>query len=211
MNYKIIVALDGLKEFNDIQSITNKLKNNVDGYKITEAADKYGTKIVCYLKQFGLVMVDLKINDIPNTVKNRLTVWDQAKADLITLYAKPSNLKIAQETLNYSKVLAVKKLTSDHYNNSFNYKKVINMCKKYNTYGLVMGVNYLKRIKDLKGLKIATPGIRMNNQDINDQKVFASPKDAVNNGSNYLIIGRPIIHSENPLNSLLEIKKSIEN
>ena len=55
-----------------------------------------------------------------------------------------------------------------------------------------------------------TPGIRFSNNEINDQKRINSPGQAINNGSNMLIIGRSITQSSNPINSIKNILQDIE-
>jgi len=61
-----------------------------------------------------------------------------------------------------------------------------------------------------KDFIIVTPGIRLQGEGVNDQKRVTTPKDAVAQGSDYLVIGRPIIQSKNPLESAKNILKEIE-
>jgi len=61
-----------------------------------------------------------------------------------------------------------------------------------------------------KDFIIVTPGIRPQGEGVNDQKRVTTPKDAVAQGSNYLVIGRLIIQSKNPLESAKNILKEIE-
>ena len=59
---------------------------------------------------------------------------------------------------------------------------------------------------------IVVPGIRLENNQKNkkdDQKRVLTPKEAINLGANYLVIGRPIVESKNPLQTLKQINKSI--
>ena len=55
-----------------------------------------------------------------------------------------------------------------------------------------------------------TPGIRFSNDENNDQKRINSPFQAINNGSNMLIIGRSITQSSDPINSIKNILQDIE-
>jgi orotidine-5'-phosphate decarboxylase len=71
-------------------------------------------------------------------------------------------------------------------------------------------IELVKKISSGK-LIIVTPGIRPGNYNKNDdQKRFMSPKEAVNLGANYLVIGRPITQSSNPLSEITSINSSIE-
>ena len=71
----------------------------------------------------------------------------------------------------------------------------------------------IKLVKKLSSEKliIVTPGIRSDNYKKNDdQKRFMSPKKAIDLGANYLVIGRPITQSSNPLLEITSINSSIE-
>lgn len=61
-----------------------------------------------------------------------------------------------------------------------------------------------------KDFVIVTPGIRPEGADVGDQKRVTTPKEAVNNGSNYLVVGRPIVKADDPLQAAKDILKEIE-
>ena len=58
-------------------------------------------------------------------------------------------------------------------------------------------------------MEIITPGIRLKNDKSQDQKRIMTPKKAIDSGSDYLVIGRPITQSDDPVNTLAEINKSL--
>ena len=62
-----------------------------------------------------------------------------------------------------------------------------------------------------KNFLIITPGIRINNSNKikDDQKRVLTPAEAISLGANFLVIGRPILQSKNPLNTIREINKTI--
>ncbi len=62
-----------------------------------------------------------------------------------------------------------------------------------------------------KDFIIVTPGIRPSGKDAGDQKRISTPKEAVENGSNYLVVGRPIIEDSNPAQAARSILKEISN
>ena len=79
--------------------------------------------------------------------------------------------------------------------------------------GVVCSPHEIELVKELSSgnLDIVTPGIRPENYKENDdQKRFMSPKKAVNSGANYLVIGRPITQSSDPLLEITSINSSIE-
>jgi orotidine-5'-phosphate decarboxylase len=60
-----------------------------------------------------------------------------------------------------------------------------------------------------KEFKLVTPGIRPAGSDAGDQKRIMTPKDAIEAGSDYLVIGRPITQAQNPVEVLNDVNKSI--
>ena len=60
------------------------------------------------------------------------------------------------------------------------------------------------------GFKLVTPGIRPVGSDAGDQKRIMTPKQAIDAGSDYLVIGRPITQADNPVAVLADVNKSIE-
>ena len=71
-------------------------------------------------------------------------------------------------------------------------------------------IEHIKKISSNK-LEIITPGIRPENYNkSDDQKRIMTPKEAINLGANYLVIGRPITQSTNPLGQIRSINYSIE-
>ena len=62
----------------------------------------------------------------------------------------------------------------------------------------------MKKIKEICGKNFiaVTPGIRLLNDSEDDQNRISSPREAITNGSDFLVIGRPITRSPNPLKSL---------
>ena len=79
--------------------------------------------------------------------------------------------------------------------------------------GIICSPKEIKKIKKITSNKILiiTPGIRPDNYNQNDdQKRTMSPREAINAGADYLVIGRPITKSLNPLKILTEINSSLE-
>ena len=121
------------------------------------------------------------------------------------------------------KILGVSILTSldevqtEKYYNSKNINdlicKFIKCAMENKLDGIVCSPHEIKLVKKLSSgnLIIVTPGIRLTNYSKNDdQKRFMTPKQAVNLGADYLVIGRPITQSSDPLSELISINSSIE-
>ena len=69
-------------------------------------------------------------------------------------------------------------------------------------------LNFLRPCKDFVTV---CPGIRPANASVGDQKRVVTPKDAINKGAHYLVVGRPITKAENPSEAAINIAKEIEN
>ena len=89
-------------------------------------------------------------------------------------------------------------------------KKFVSQAKKNRLDGVVCSPLEIKYVRKEVGKKllIVTPGIRMKN-DHDDQKRVMTPKEAIDLGADYLVIGRPITKSNNPLKILRKINNSI--
>ena len=127
---------------------------------------------------------------------------------------------------NKTKILGVTVLTSLNASQSkkyYNNKNINQLVKKFainaknnNLDGIVCSPLELKTVRKVVGNKmlVVVPGIRLEKKHINkkdDQKRILSPKDAIKFGADYLVIGRPIVESKNPLKVLKEINKSIKS
>ena len=229
MTKRVIVALDN-KNLSEITNLVKKTKPHVFGFKIgKEFFYNYG--IDGYKKIYKLsnnIFLDLKLHDIPNTVERALNAILKLKPILTTIHISggdemqkvTSNLK-----KNKTKILGVTILTSlnssqtkKYYNNkNVNQlvKKFAQNAKKNNLDGIVCSPLELKTVRKVVGSKmlIVVPGIRLENQNNtkDDQKRILTPKEAIKLGADYLVIGRPIVESNNPLKTIKEINKSIND
>ena len=230
MTNKVIVALDN-KNLKEIIAIVKKTKSEVFGFKIgKEFFYNYG--IEGYKKIFKLspkIFLDLKLHDIPNTVEKALKAIIKLRPLLTTIHVTGGDemQKVSSKLKrNKTKILGVTVLTSlnasqtkKYYNNkNINQlvKKFARNAKNNNLDGIVCSPLELKTVRKVVGNKmlIVVPGIRLEKKQINkkdDQKRILTPKEAIKNGADYLVIGRPIVESKNPLKVLKEINKSIKS
>ena len=131
--------------------------------------------------------------------------------------------KAAVSVKKSTKIVGVSILTSldssqtKKYNYNDNIEKIVSDYTEYalknNLDGVVCSPYEIELVKELSSgsIDIVTPGIRTEKYVKNDdQKRFMSAKQAINLGADYLVIGRPITQSSNPLNEIISINSSIE-
>ena len=175
-----------------------------------------GPEIVSYLKGLGhSIFLDLKLHDIPNTVKSAMKVLSQLGVDMTNVHAAGGveMMKAAREALgNQAKLIAVTQLTStseaqmqDFQNIQTSLQEsVIHYAKKTAEAGLDGVVCSAQEVQVIKQATnpdfiCLTPGIRPAGAAVGDQKRVTTPADAYQIGSDYIVVGRPITQAENPV------------
>ncbi len=224
-NKRIIVALDS-NDINKTIKLVKTLRKDVYAFKIGyEFFFNFGLK--GYKKIYSIcpkIFLDLKLHDIPNTVKNGLNALAKIKPLLTTIHISGGDQMMlsSKPKKNFTKVLGVSVLTSlnskqtkKYYNESnvsLLVKKFAKLAKKNKLDGVVCSPKEIKYIRRQTGKNfiIVTPGIRINNKiKKDDQKRIETPRKAIEMGANYLVIGRPITQAKDPLKVLKEINKTI--
>tara|TARA_Y100000768_G_scaffold375960_1_gene347423 strand:- start:316 stop:1002 length:687 start_codon:yes stop_codon:yes gene_type:complete len=224
---KIIVALDS----NDIKKITNtvnELKSEAYAFKIGyEFFLNHGLVGYKIIKNISPnIFLDLKLHDIPNTVQKGIKAISKLNPLMTTIHISGGDemMKASLVDRKKTKILGVSILTSldkrqikKYYNNSdINglVKKFVKQANNLKLDGIVCSPKEIKYIRNLvsKEFLIVTPGIRLNKiKNINDdQKRVLTPSEAIGLGANFLVIGRPILKSKNPLATLKEINESLD-
>jgi len=182
-----------------------------------------GPEIVSYLKGLGhSVFLDLKLHDIPNTVKSAMKVLSQLGVDMTNVHAAGGveMMKVAREGLgSQAKLIAVTQLTStseaqmkDFQNIQTSLQEsVIHYAKKTAEAGLdgvVCSAQEVQVIKQATNPEFIclTPGIRPAGAAVGDQKRVMTPADAYQIGSDYIVVGRPITQAEDPVVAYHAIK-----
>ena len=223
---KIIVALDGNNLY-DLKYLIDEIKNQVFAFKIGyEFFLNFGLDGYNQIKNKKVnIFLDLKLHDIPNTTKNGMEAIANLNPYFTTIHITGGDemQKIANSRKKNVKVLGVSILTSigsDQAEKYYSEKNINNLVGKFvknalenKLDGIVCSPLEIELVKKISSGKliIVTPGIRPENYNKNDdQKRFMSPKKAVNLGANYLVIGRPITQSSNPLLEITSINSSIE-
>ena len=205
MNKKIFIACDTNK-LSIAQKIikhsnTKKLKI---GYKfgLEFINSKNGRIFISKLKN-KIIFIDIKLHDIPNTCVSTLRAIKDLKADYLTIHISSGlkALKATKKASNKTKIVGVTTLTSldSHSLKQIGYDKKLRklvyhqakLARKANLDAIVCSAQEAKNVKKIFKKQIITPGIRFNSNN-NDQKRVMSPKEAFKNGSDWLVIGRPI-------------------
>ena len=213
---KIFVACDS-KNINKVKKIIKETQNSKlkIGYKfgLEFLNSKKGRVFISRLKNkttFG----DYKFADIPNTCASAIKAIKDLRFDYITIHISSGleALKAAKKVSGKTKIIGVTLLTSlDNkslkeigYNNSIE-RIVIHQAKlasKAKLDALVCSPKEVNIVKNVFKKEIITPGIRFNSKT-DDQKRTLTPKQAYKNGSDWLVIGRPITEGN--------VKKNIQN
>ena len=182
-----------------------------------------GPEIVSYLKDLGhSVFLDLKLHDIPNTVKSAMKVLSHLGVDMTNVHAAGGveMMKAAREGLGKeAKLIAVTQLTSTSEEQMRDFQNiqtslqesVIHYAKKTAEAGLdgvVCSAQEVKLIKEAtsKDFICLTPGIRPAGAAVGDQKRVMTPADAYQIGSDYIVVGRPITQATDPVAAYYAIK-----
>ena len=218
----IIVAVDEIS-FIEASKIIDNLDSEKCMVKIGSVAfNSIGHDIVNYAAKKGFdVFLDLKLHDIPNTVKKSIEALNSLPINMLTIHISGGQdmmiaaMEAAMGTgIKIFGVTALTSLSDNDTNNIFQRNaseqvyKMLDLAEEAGIDGVVCSPHELELVKSRKSLLSIAPGIRM--QDLNDdQNRVMTPKEAIDLGANYLVIGRPITKSKNIRKSLNEIYESI--
>ena len=220
----IIVAIDE-NNFKKASELINKLDPKKCMVKIGSVAfNSIGHEIIYYAADQGFkIFLDLKLHDIPNTVKKSIQGLASLPIKMLTIHTSGGKdmMMAAMEATSGTqiKVFGVTALTSlsdDEIDEIFQrtsseqVNAMLDLAESAGIDGIVCSPHELKLVKKRDNLLSITPGIRL--QDSNDdQKRVMTPKEAINLGADYLVIGRPITQSDDILETLEGIFNKINN
>ena len=224
---KIIVALDS-NNFSEIEKLVKSLKKEVYAFKIGyQFFFNFG--LIGYKKIYSIcpkIFLDLKLHDIPNTVGSAIVSLKNINPDFLTLHISggeemlKSALKNIKKFNLKTKVLGVTLLTSlDGKDSKKIYgekdtdkliKKLALIASKAKIAGLICSGQDLKSLKSFKKLLKVTPGVKLLDRK-DDQKRVSFVHDALNNGANFVVIGRELINAKDPMKLINEYNKKYEN
>ncbi len=221
---RIVVALD-YPDADEARAMAERLLGDVAGFKVgLELVSGSGPEAITTVAALGKpVFADLKLHDIPNTVRGAAERIVAAGARWVTVHAAGGRemMEAAVAGMGGTGVLAVTVLTSfaEHDLESIGVRsgienQVIGLAElavEAGVEGLVCAPRDVAAIR-AKGIAstIFTPGIRLEGSTGNDdQKRVGTPVAAMTAGADYLVIGRPITKAPDPVSALREITASL--
>lgn len=227
---RLIVALD-YKTLEEVKDIVEKIGESVTTYKVgLELFLNTRGEAVDYLHSIGKkVFLDLKFHDIPNTTTMASMFANKQDVFMFNVHAGggPTMMKAVGDMLKESNTksiaIAVTVLTSfteeeiaNHFKTNLKISELANHWAKETMeaglHGVVCSPLEAKNIKEICGENFYTicPGVRPIWASSNDQKRIMTPKMAIENKCDFLVVGRPITKAENPVEAANLILKEIE-
>ena len=225
---KLIVALD-MDNLAEASRIVSKLSNNVKWFKIgKQLFTAVGLSCIKLLREADKnIFLDLKFHDIPNTVASAVASGTKIGANMLNVHASGGfeMMRVARESVERQAskfdipkpiLLGVTVLTSIDemtFQSDFGTQRKLKdqlaylaeLSQRAGLDGVVASPLEIELIRKVCGNKfvIVTPGIRSKREDSNDQHRVMTPKEAIDAGANYIVVGRPIITAKNPLDILI--------
>ena len=230
----LIVALDFPSKLG-VQQFLTQFENESLYVKVgMELFYKEGPQILEFLKDSGhKIFLDLKLHDIPNTVKSAMRNLASFDVDIVNVHAAGGKqmMEAALEGLDLGtragcerpKCIAVTQLTSTSQEmlqeelliNEGLESVVVSYAKNASKSGLdgvVCSTWEVEKILEACGQSFltVTPGIRLKSNSVDDQVRIATPEEARNRGSWGIVVGRPITKAENPLEAYKIVRNEWE-
>jgi orotidine-5'-phosphate decarboxylase len=218
---KIIVALDVPTEKEGL-ALINSLSGAVGLFKI--GLQQYTAEGPALIRQAEKVFLDLKLHDIPNTVAKAVEAADRLGIKMLTLHLSGGSEMIraaVRARKSEMLLLGVTVLTSSTHETlretgvteeiSGQVLRLAHLGVENGIDGLVASPHEVRALREELGdkIKIVTPGIRPAGADPGDQKRFATPREAIDAGADYLVIGRPITAAADPRSAVEKIVEEL--
>jgi len=217
----LILALDhDDPEF--IDKVTNEVADVVGCFKLgPRLLYRMGEKWTRKIAEKAPLFIDCKFFDIPSTMESAVRTAFEMGATFVTVHAMsgPEALKRLAEVEKELaarrpfKVLNVTILTSwdaSSFTPNFiqaspekHVEILVDQVQSAGMDGVVCSPQELELLKG-RGLYLVTPGIRLSNEDIQDQKRIMGPSEALKAGASAFVVGRPIIQAKNPREAALD-------
>jgi len=228
-NSPIIVALD-YHNAKDAQNFVDQIDPTLCQLKIgKELFTVAGPELVRKLVNRGYrVFLDLKYHDIPNTVAQACVAAADLGVWMMNVHALGGSrmMEAASEALSQTGrdrplLIAVTILTSMSDEDlveigiqtsaASQVLTLSQLAKKAGCDGVVCSAQEARKLRQTNGenFVLVTPGIRPKGSDTGDQRRIMTPEQALQNGSNYLVIGRPVTQADNPIEALQLINTQI--
>jgi orotidine-5'-phosphate decarboxylase len=208
------VALD-IDSKEKFELILGETRNFVDAYKIGPVIlSSCGLEPLERLTQLKKdIFVDLKFFDIPSVVCRAIRNFCEFNSKFFTVHISAGEKIFRSAVEEASKfqayVAGVTLLTSSDYDENL----ILSMAEKAKIWGanwVVCPPVFARKIKENLELKIISPGIRIDEKEKDDHSLSLTPREAVKQGVDMIVVGRPVIFSENPKTVAQKIKNEIQ-
>lgn len=225
MRTELILALD-LDTEKKAREFIKPLKGLIKWIKIgSQLFVSQGPSIIEKIKSDGFrVFLDLKLHDIPNTVANTVASIRKFGVDMITVHTsggkemlaeaknKAGDIKIVGVTVLTSlseedlKIIGINRDLGEHV------LALTQLAKDSGIDGIVCSPREAKMARDAVGddFIIVTPGIRLDDNKMDDQKRALSPAEIRGLGIDFIVVGRPILRAEDPAGMVRRILNSLK-
>ena len=222
MSKPIIVAVDET-QLDSFKHIVDSLDSNLCMIKVGSVSfNAIGHEAIKYVASKGFeIFLDLKLHDIPNTVKKSIEGLISLPVSMMTIHTSGGleMMKIAMNAVKDTniKIFGVTALTSlSDEDTDVIFKRsasdqvaaMLDLAQEAKIDGVVCSPHELDLVVARKSLLSITPGIRLSESE-DDQSRVMTPNDAISKGANHIVIGRPITNAPNISEALLEIYNSI--
>ena len=222
MSKPIIVAVDET-QLSSFKQTVDSLDSNLCMIKVGSVSfNAIGHEALTYVASKGFeIFLDLKLHDIPNTVKKSIEGLISLPISMMTIHTSGGleMMKVAKKAVSETniKIFGVTALTSlsDEDTDAIfqrtasnQVKAMLDLAQGAQIDGVVCSPHELDLVVERKSLLSITPGIRLS-ESADDQSRVMSPKDAISKGADYIVIGRPITNAPNISEALQEIHNSI--
>ena len=222
MSKPIIVAVDET-QLDSFKQIVDSLDSNLCMIKVGSVSfNAIGHEAIQYVASKGFeIFLDLKLHDIPNTVKKSIEGLISLPISMMTIHTSGGleMMKIAMNAVKDTniKIFGVTALTSlSDEDTDVIFKRtasdqvaaMLDLAQEAKIDGVVCSPHELDLVVARKSLLSITPGIRLSESE-DDQSRVMTPNDAISKGANHIVIGRPITNAPNINEALLEIYNSI--
>ncbi len=222
---RVIVALDYPNQ-NDALAMASRLDPQRCRVKVgKELFTRCGPPIVEALQAQGFdVFLDLKFHDIPNTTAKAVRAAAELGVWMVNVHASGGRkmMERAREELEQVQgsntlLIAVTVLTSMERSDLVelgldldplqHVQRLAKLAESSGMHGVVCSAQEVTPLRSVIGadFKLVTPGIRPADADVGDQKRIMTPVQALEAGSDYLVIGRPITQADSPVDALARI------
>lgn len=227
---KLILALD-LPDRESALKILDGLRGKLEWVKIgLQMYLKYGADFVREVSGMGFkIFLDLKLFDIPNTVASAVESVSALPVSMLTIHASGGRemmrraVESAAERNPELLILGVTVLTSFDADSlaetgvelepEWQVEKLAKLAVDSGLEGLVCSPLEIEGLRSIlpEDTVLVTPGIRPSGSSADEQKRIMTPADAARTGSDFIVVGRPILKAENPAFAVSKILEEIAN